>query len=121
MPRIHTLASGRLAGLLSGLGAATADAFYVFLSARGLDLGAARAPVWWCGSTGLLACSLPLSAPLRFYRSIFSQSGQINQTYAQIAQLQDQLDSVIKKRGRVNVLVAGRTGVGKSTLINAVF
>ena len=35
--------------------------------------------------------------------------------------LQDQLDSVIKKRGRVNVLVAGRTGVGKSTLINAVF
>jgi predicted GTPase len=35
--------------------------------------------------------------------------------------LQEQLESVIKKRGRVNVLVAGRTGVGKSTLINAVF
>jgi uncharacterized protein (DUF697 family)/GTP-binding protein EngB required for normal cell division len=35
--------------------------------------------------------------------------------------LQDQLESVIKNRGRVNILVAGRTGVGKSTLINAVF
>jgi len=35
--------------------------------------------------------------------------------------LQEQLSHVIKVRGRVNILVAGRTGVGKSTLINSVF
>ncbi len=34
----RTLASGRLAGLLSGLGAATADAFYGLLSAGGLTV-----------------------------------------------------------------------------------
>lgn len=31
------------------------------------------------------------------------------------------VEEALKKRGRVNVLVAGKTGVGKSTLINSVF
>ena len=31
------------------------------------------------------------------------------------------LEDVVRKRGKVNILIAGRTGVGKSTLINAVF
>ena len=31
------------------------------------------------------------------------------------------IDEALKKRGRVNILVAGKTGVGKSTLINSVF
>src|SRR5947209_19553632 len=31
------------------------------------------------------------------------------------------LDEALRERGHVNVLIAGRTGVGKSTLINAVF
>src|SRR2546430_14692609 len=31
------------------------------------------------------------------------------------------LDEALRERGQVNVLIAGRTGVGKSTLINAVF
>lgn len=35
--------------------------------------------------------------------------------------LQEQLTGVLKNHGRVTILVAGRTGVGKSTLINAVF
>jgi len=33
----------------------------------------------------------------------------------------DAVKEALKKRGRVNVLIAGRSGVGKSTLINAVF
>src|SRR6202040_4233831 len=32
-----------------------------------------------------------------------------------------QLKEAVRKRGRVNLLVAGKTGVGKSTLINLVF
>ncbi len=32
-----------------------------------------------------------------------------------------QLKEAVRKRGRINLLVAGKTGVGKSTLINAVF
>jgi septin family protein len=32
-----------------------------------------------------------------------------------------QLKKAVRKRGRINLLVAGKTGVGKSTLINAVF
>lgn len=35
--------------------------------------------------------------------------------------LQDLLDQAVKQRGRVTVLIAGKTGVGKSTLVNAVF
>jgi uncharacterized protein (DUF697 family)/GTP-binding protein EngB required for normal cell division len=35
--------------------------------------------------------------------------------------IDEKLHDALKKRGRVNVLVAGKTGVGKSTLINAVF
>lgn len=31
------------------------------------------------------------------------------------------LEKAIRERGQVNVLIAGRTGVGKSTLINAIF
>jgi predicted GTPase len=30
-------------------------------------------------------------------------------------------DEVLESRGKVNILIAGRTGVGKSTLVNAVF
>jgi uncharacterized protein (DUF697 family)/GTPase SAR1 family protein len=32
-----------------------------------------------------------------------------------------QLKEAVRKRGRVNILIAGKTGVGKSTLINAIF
>ncbi|WP_224244960.1 YcjF family protein [Hyalangium gracile] len=32
-----------------------------------------------------------------------------------------QLEEALQKRGRVNIVVAGRSGVGKSTLVNAVF
>jgi uncharacterized protein (DUF697 family)/GTP-binding protein EngB required for normal cell division len=35
--------------------------------------------------------------------------------------LQKALEEALRKRGRVNILIAGRSGVGKSTLINAVF
>jgi uncharacterized protein (DUF697 family)/predicted GTPase len=37
------------------------------------------------------------------------------------AAVKDTLRVALKERGHVNVLIAGRTGVGKSTLINAVF
>ncbi|MDC0710653.1 50S ribosome-binding GTPase [Stigmatella sp. ncwal1] len=32
-----------------------------------------------------------------------------------------QLEEALSKRGRVNIVIAGRSGVGKSTLVNAVF
>jgi len=35
--------------------------------------------------------------------------------------IDEKLHDALKKRGRVNILVAGKTGVGKSTLINSVF
>ena len=35
--------------------------------------------------------------------------------------INEAVENAFKKRGQVNVLIAGRTGVGKSTLINAVF
>jgi uncharacterized protein (DUF697 family)/predicted GTPase len=35
--------------------------------------------------------------------------------------LKQKLDEALRKRGKVNILIAGKTGVGKSTLINAVF
>ena len=35
--------------------------------------------------------------------------------------VKEALEDVVKKRGKVNILMAGRTGVGKSTLVNAVF
>lgn len=35
--------------------------------------------------------------------------------------IQKAMDEALKKRGNVNILIAGKTGVGKSTLINAVF
>lgn len=35
--------------------------------------------------------------------------------------LKDAIDKATTERGRINVLLAGRSGVGKSTLINAVF
>ncbi|WP_162182949.1 GTPase, partial [Neosynechococcus sphagnicola] len=37
------------------------------------------------------------------------------------AAVKDALNEALKERGHVNILIAGRTGVGKSTLINAVF
>jgi len=37
------------------------------------------------------------------------------------ASVKDALREALKERGHVNILIAGRTGVGKSTLINAVF
>ncbi len=38
-----------------------------------------------------------------------------------IAGVKTALDEATRERGRINILIAGRTGVGKSTLINAVF
>lgn len=35
--------------------------------------------------------------------------------------LKQKLEEAMKERGKVNILIAGKTGVGKSTLINAVF
>lgn len=35
--------------------------------------------------------------------------------------LRQKLDEALKKRGKVNIVIAGKTGVGKSTLVNAVF
>jgi uncharacterized protein (DUF697 family)/predicted GTPase len=35
--------------------------------------------------------------------------------------LKHKLEEALKKRGRVNIVIAGKTGVGKSTLVNAVF
>ncbi len=35
--------------------------------------------------------------------------------------LKQKLDDALKKRGKVNIVIAGKTGVGKSTLVNAVF
>lgn len=37
------------------------------------------------------------------------------------ASVKDALREALRERGHVNILIAGRTGVGKSTLINAVF
>ncbi|WP_338870609.1 YcjF family protein [Myxococcus stipitatus] len=36
-------------------------------------------------------------------------------------EIRKQVDEAFRKRGRVNIVIAGRSGVGKSTLINAVF
>jgi len=35
--------------------------------------------------------------------------------------IEEAINKALKKRGVVNILIAGRTGVGKSTLVNAVF
>lgn len=35
--------------------------------------------------------------------------------------LKQSLEEALKKRGKVNIVIAGKTGVGKSTLVNAVF
>lgn len=35
--------------------------------------------------------------------------------------LKEKLEEAFNKRGKVNIIVAGKTGVGKSTLVNAVF
>jgi len=35
--------------------------------------------------------------------------------------LQDAIDAAFKRLGKVNILIAGKTGVGKSTLVNAIF
>lgn len=37
------------------------------------------------------------------------------------ALIHDKIEQKLRERGRVNVLIAGKTGVGKSTLINTVF
>jgi uncharacterized protein (DUF697 family)/GTP-binding protein EngB required for normal cell division len=43
-------------------------------------------------------------------------------TPADLVQIcQSALEAALKKQGRVNIIIAGKTGVGKSTLINAVF
>ena len=35
--------------------------------------------------------------------------------------IQNEVEDALKSRGDVNLIVAGKTGVGKSTLVNAVF
>ena len=35
--------------------------------------------------------------------------------------LKEKIEEALKQRGKVNIVVAGKTGVGKSTLVNAVF
>src|SRR5712692_7887163 len=35
--------------------------------------------------------------------------------------LKQKLEEALKKRGKVNIVIAGKTGIGKSTLVNAVF
>jgi len=50
------------------------------------------------------------------------QTGRGSVAEINIAQvIRDAVENALKARGRVNVLLAGKTGVGKSTLINAVF
>ena len=46
-------------------------------------------------------------------------SVKIENDFAEL--LKQKLDEALMQRGRVNILIAGKTGVGKSTLINAVF
>lgn len=36
-------------------------------------------------------------------------------------QVRDAIEDALKKRGEARLLIAGKTGVGKSTLVNAVF
>nr|WP_237081587.1 GTPase [Myxococcus xanthus] len=36
-------------------------------------------------------------------------------------EIRKQVEEAFRKRGRVNIVIAGRSGVGKSTLVNAVF
>jgi uncharacterized protein (DUF697 family)/GTP-binding protein EngB required for normal cell division len=43
------------------------------------------------------------------------------QELAEKLNIQELIEKVIEERGHVNILIAGRSGVGKSTLINAVF
>jgi uncharacterized protein (DUF697 family)/GTP-binding protein EngB required for normal cell division len=38
-----------------------------------------------------------------------------------VDEVRKQVEEALRKRGRVNIVIAGRSGVGKSTLINAVF
>lgn len=44
---------------------------------------------------------------------------RIDNDFAEL--LKQKLDEAVERRGRVNILIAGKSGVGKSTLINAVF
>ena len=46
-------------------------------------------------------------------------SVKIENDFAEL--LKQKLEEALKQRGKVNILIAGKTGVGKSTLINAVF
>ncbi len=43
------------------------------------------------------------------------------QKLAENINIQELIDKAIEERGHVNILIAGRSGVGKSTLINAIF
>ncbi|MBN1874304.1 MAG: 50S ribosome-binding GTPase [Anaerolineae bacterium] len=43
----------------------------------------------------------------------------LNENFTEL--LGKKLEEALKKRGRINIVIAGKTGVGKSTLINAVF
>jgi len=47
--------------------------------------------------------------------------GDPTQSAELLSLLKDALDRAMQERGQMNVLIAGRTGVGKSTLINAIF
>lgn len=41
--------------------------------------------------------------------------------YQTPATIEDAIDSALKSSGKINVIIAGKTGVGKSTLINTIF
>ncbi len=38
-----------------------------------------------------------------------------------IQEIKNAMDEALKRRGMANILIAGKTGVGKSTLINSIF
>ena len=45
----------------------------------------------------------------------------MSEQFSLAEEIQKAMADAIQKRGRANLLIAGRTGVGKSTLVNAVF
>jgi threonine/homoserine/homoserine lactone efflux protein len=75
----HTLAHGRLSGLLSGLGAATADAFYGSVASFGLtfiSMFLLRQQMWFQTAGGFFLCYLGI-------RTLFSQPASLSPGHMQ--------------------------------------